>query len=422
MMIELNKIYCEPNLETMARLEDNSVDAIVTDPPYGLGREPDPVAMLTAWLDHGYLEVKGKGFMGKEWDAFVPQPRFWKEAYRVLKPGGHVLSFFGTRTYDWGVMAMRLAGFEVRDQLAWCFGSGFPKSHDISKAIDRAAGAEREVVGVHPDVEKYSLGGQNADSKFFAGVKGAAKEGRVLTAPATPEAQQWAGWGSALKPAMEPVVLARKPLAEKNLAANVLAWGTGGINVDGCRVETGESTVRDNNKTIGGNGIYQGGRAYVTGSTSGRWPANLVHDGSPEVLAGMPETSSGAMKREVSAYDGESMFLNGRSGPSNQHGDSGSAARFFYCAKADGLERSYGLPKGKKNRHPTVKPLDLMRWLVRLITPPGGIVYDPYSGSGTTFAACMEEGFQFIGSELDPEHAEVGNIRGRARRSLFSQE
>lgn len=415
MMIELNKIYCEPNLETMARLEDNSVDAIVTDPPYGLGREPDPVAMLTAWLDHGYLEVKGKGFMGKEWDAFVPQPRFWKEAYRVLKPGGHVLSFFGTRTYDWGVMAMRLAGFEIRDQLAWVFGSGFPKSHDISKAIDRAAGAEREVVGVN---------GTSCDMRGgnYRGSHGKERLPNAITAPATPEAQQWAGWGSALKPAMEPVVLARKPLAEKNLAANVLAWGTGGINVDGCRVETGESTVRDNNKTIGGNGIYQGGRAYVTGSTSGRWPANLVHDGSPEVLAGMPETSSGAMKREVSAYDGESMFLNGRSGPSNQHGDSGSAARFFYCAKADGLERSYGLPKGKKNRHPTVKPLDLMRWLVRLITPPGGIVYDPYSGSGTTFAACMEEGFQFIGSELDPEHAEVGNIRGRARRSLFSQE
>ena len=421
--MELNTIYNESNLDTMARMPDNSVDSIVTDPPYGLGKEPDPVAMLAAWLDHGYLEVKGRGFMGKEWDAFVPQPRFWKEVHRVLKPGGHVLSFFGTRTYDWGVMAMRLAGFEIRDQLAWVFGSGFPKSHDISKAIDRAAGAEREVVGT---IKKAHISTASTNEGWHrpshVNENGEHKKTMDITAPATPEAQQWAGWGSALKPAMEPVVLARKPLAEKNLAANVLAWGTGGINVDGCRVETGESTVRDNNKTIGGNGIYQGGRAYVTGSTSGRWPANLVHDGSPEVLAGMPETSSGAMKREVSAYDGESMFLNGRSGPSNQHGDSGSAARFFYCAKADGLERSYGLPKGKKNRHPTVKPMDLMRWLVRLITPPGGIVYDPYSGSGTTFAACMEEGFQFIGSELDPEHAEVGNIRGRAGRSLFSQE
>lgn len=415
--MKLNYIYNEPNLETMARMPDSSVDAIVTDPPYGLGREPDPAAMLTAWLDHGYLEVKGRGFMGKEWDAFVPQPRFWQEAHRVLKPGGHVLSFFGTRTYDWGVMAMRLAGFEIRDQLAWCFGSGFPKSLDVSKAIDRAAGVERDVVGVagKSGIKSNCMAGDFTGGEYMA------------TAPATPEAKQWAGWGSALKPALEPIVLARKPLSEKSIAANVLAWGTGGINVDGCRV--GTEDIKVNGWKTGGEQVYNRWQqeGYVGGTHSGRWPANLAHDGSPEVLAGFPEVSSGVVKPHHNDMRGDGHQSNTYGVYKANHsergfGDSGSAARFFYCAKSDSSERQYGLPKGKKNRHPTVKPLALMRWLVRLITPPGGLVYDPFAGSGTTFAACMEDGFQFIGSELDAEYAEIGNIRGQARRSLFSQE
>ncbi len=442
--MKLNYIYNEPNLETMARMPDSSVDAIVTDPPYGLGREPDPAAMLTAWLDHGYLEVKGRGFMGKEWDAFVPQPRFWQEAHRVLKPGGHVLSFFGTRTYDWGVMAMRLAGFEIRDQLAWCFGSGFPKSHDVSKAIDRAAGAEREVVGkyIPPQDDpknrwsdknsQYSdkLTAINPNVDFNGASSTPGSKYGAITAPATPEAQQWAGWGSALKPALEPIVLARKKLAEKSIAANVLAWGTGGINVDGCRVGTGD-LISFGSRQIGDgikyNPIATERMTEGKQHPSGRWPANLAHDGSPEVLAGFPEVSSGVVKPHHNDMRGDGHQSNTYGVYKANHsergfGDSGSAARFFYCAKADATERSYGLPKGKKNRHPTVKPLALMRWLVRLITPPGGLVYDPFAGSGTTFAACMEEGFQFIGSELDAEYAEIGNIRGQARRSLFSQE
>lgn len=443
--MKLNYIYNEPNLETMARMPDSSVDAIVTDPPYGLGREPDPAAMLTAWLDHGYLEVKGRGFMGKEWDAFVPQPRFWQEAHRVLKPGGHVLSFFGTRTYDWGVMAMRLAGFEIRDQLAWCFGSGFPKSHDVSKAIDRAAGAEREVVGkyIPPQDDpknrwsdknsQYSdkLTAINPNVDFNGASSTPGSKYGAITAPATPEAQQWAGWGSALKPALEPIVLARKKLAEKSIAANVLAWGTGGINVDGCRVGTGD-LISFGSRQIGDgikyNPIATERMTEGKQHPSGRWPANLAHDGSPEVLALFPETSSGFMpagtKRQNSDNPNRNTYMKMEPDLSanDTFGDSGSAARFFYCSKADSIERSYGLPPGKKNRHPTVKPLALMRWLVRLITPPGGLVYDPFAGSGTTFAACMEEGFQFIGSELDVEYAEIGNIRGQARRSLFSQE
>lgn len=436
--MELNKIYNESNLETMARMPDNSVDAIVTDPPYGLGREPDPVAMLAAWLDHGYLEVNGRGFMGKEWDAFVPQPRFWKEAYRVLKPGGHVLSFFGTRTYDWGVMAMRLAGFEVRDQLAWVFGSGFPKSLDISKALDKAAGAEREVVGELKGGSAMKLNGDNPRPRHEKQKENGGKYS--ITAPATPEAQQWAGWGSALKPALEPIVLARKPLGEKTIAANVLAWGTGGINVDWCRVGTSSTPRKDPNN---GNLVnaHMEMRPWMKkriengeplkgdfDGNQGRWPANFTHDGSPEVLGLMPETQSGFMpagtKRQNSSNSNKNtyMHMDPDLSANDTFGDSGSAARFFYCAKADATERNYGLPKGKKNRHPTVKPLALMRWLVRLITPPGGLVYDPFAGSGTTFAACMEEGFQFIGSEIDAEHAEVGNARGQARRSLFSQE
>ena len=217
--MERNKIYHGNNIDILRTFPNNSIDSIVTDPPYGLGKEPNALEVLQSWITTGYHEVKGKGFMGKEWDSFVPQPIFWKECLRVLKHGGHLLSFAGTRTYDWVVMGLRIAGFEIRDQIAWVYGSGFPKSHDISKAIDKMAGAKREVVG-------------SKNAKDFSNHKGSMMNKSTtenyethttnidITTPSTDQAKQWQGWGTALKPALEPIVMARKPL-DGTVANNV---------------------------------------------------------------------------------------------------------------------------------------------------------------------------------------------------------
>jgi site-specific DNA-methyltransferase (adenine-specific) len=263
------QVFHGNNLELLKQYPDNYFDAIVTDPPYGLGKEPNAEEMLQAWITDGYLEVKGSGFMGKEWDAFVPQPIFWKEVFRTLKHGGHVVSFFGTRTYDWGVMAMRLAGFEIRDCIQWIYGSGFPKSHNIGKAIDKLEGNEREFLGKHPN-SRESLGSIQICKKNGSGIltKGNSK---------------WEGWGSSLKPANEPIVLARKPL-EKGLsiAENVMKWGTGGINIDGCRI-----SLEDNYKPVRRVKSFHDGQNNEwlklpkmnedspSANPSGRFPANL---------------------------------------------------------------------------------------------------------------------------------------------------
>lgn len=289
------QLFLGDNLETLRQLPDNSVDAIVTDPPYGLGKEPNAEEMLRAWITDGYMEIKGTGFMGKEWDAFVPQPLFWKEAFRVLKHGGHVLCFFGTRTYDWGVMAMRLAGFEVRDSVQWVYGSGFPKSLNVGKAIDKMYGAEREVIGQQDYTMPKADNTMAENSYGISGGKlanGTTAERIVanITAPATEEAKKWDGWGSALKPANEPIVLARKPL-EKGLsiAENVLKWGTGAINIDGCRIsfknesDFNESTQKNQHEDFGtkpmtDNNVY-GDYSMVQPKNykpQGRFPANLI--------------------------------------------------------------------------------------------------------------------------------------------------
>lgn len=331
-------------LDVLRDMPDASVDAVVTDPPYGLS------------------------FMGKGWDYDVPSIAIWSECLRVLKPGGHLLSFGGSRTYHRMAVNVEDAGFEIRDQVMWVYGSGFPKSHNISKAIDKAAGAEREVVGDSPWASRKPNGsagvnsvGLNADSANLN-----------ITAPATPAAQQWDGWGSALKPAHEPVVLARKPLGEKTLAANVLKHGTGAINVDGCRVGfEGENTSR---ALVAPTGIFQHSRQVGSVNDDwrkGRFPANLIHDGSDEVLAGFPNEN----------------------------------ARFFYCAKASKRDRDEG------NIHPTVKPTDLMAYLCRLVTPPGGVVLDPFMGSGSTGKAAIREGFQFIGIEREAEYLAIARAR-----------
>ena len=507
--MQRNKVYVGNNIDVLKTFPDNSIDSIVTDPPYGLGKEPDAVALLQDWITTGYHEVKGKGFMGKEWDAFVPQPIFWKECYRVLKHGGHVLSFAGTRTYDWMVIGLRLAGFEIRDQLAWIYGSGFPKSHDISKAIDKRNGepdrllkftewmrttelkasqvnkilqdagaitengtiaghyfgktqpaiptvalwklirphiktipqwvdelvdrieAEREVIGKH-ETDMGGLGGERLGQK-----------GGDITAPSTDQAKQWQGWGTALKPALEPIVMARKPL-DGTVADNVLKHGVGGINIDGCRVETDEQW-QGRDLPNAKNGVTWGGNLNSSSSSShpqGRFPANVIHDGSDEVVALFPDTNSSSgikTKSTSNIYGGNSYHTSKTVGTDEISGydDSGSASRFFYTAKASQTERNWGLDgfesdvttdgrnkpidnafnRGetqRKNIHPTVKPIDLMRYLVRLVTPKGGVCLDPFLGSGTTAVACKSEKFDYIGIELSQEYVDIAEARIKA--------
>lgn len=356
-------------LEQMKTLPDNSVDSIVSDPPYGIS------------------------FMAKKWDYDVPSVEVWKEAVRVLKPGGHALIACGTRTQHRMVCNIEDAGFEIRDVVSWIYGSGFPKSLNISKAIDKAAGAEREVVGIREDFAKRANTKPSGREKMgkFADDKHVMGE---ITAPATKAAKQWDGWGTALKPSCEFFTLCRKPLSEKTVAANVLKWGTGGINIDGCRV----------------------------GSHTGRFPANLIHDGSQEVLDLFPETKpSKANPRNNKPSENVAMSGANLGHISHGHSDNGgSAARFFYCAKASKKDRDEGLTNVtgddgvtvvNRNNHPTVKPTALMAYLCRLITPPNGVVLDPYMGSGSTGKAAVREGFSFVGIELDKDYYEIAKAR-----------
>ena len=365
-------------LEWLRRFPADSVDAVVTDGPYGLK------------------------FMGKRWDYSVPGVEIWAEVFRVLKPGGHLLSFAGTRTHHRMAVNIEDAGFDIRDMIAWAYGSGFPKSHNISKAIDKAAGAKRRVVGRGRWAGKEGTPG---DTKGW-GLRN--EKPRVATTGATPDAARFDGWGTALKPAFEPITVARKPF-KGTVAANVLKHGTAGINIDACRVsfQAGEkdTTARHNSSSsymTGDIGSIQPIQpSYVTGSTKGRWPANLIHDGAPETVAPF-----------------------------------GKAARFFYCAKASRGDRDEGLqglePKNNmrvnapreneesknateyRNNHPTVKPTALMRYLVRLVTPPGGVVLDPFMGSGSTGKAAALEGFDFIGIERDADYFRIAFARVRA--------
>jgi DNA modification methylase len=404
-------------LDVMRTLPDASVDAVVTDPPYGLS------------------------FMGKRWDYDVPSVVVWAECLRVLKPGGHLLAFAGTRTQHRMAVRIEDAGFEIRDMIAWVYGSGFPKSLDVSKAIDKRGGTNAEFT-VFRDAVKAAMKRNKVSRKSLEGALGnymlshyltassqpavpnyrdyviirdhvglgdkwdaafnAEAEREVvgtktsgiankdegprhtigasqavdvpITAPATDAARQWQGWGTALKPALEPITIARKPLIG-TVAENVLKHGTGGINVDGCRV--GE-----------------------------RWPANLIHDGSDEVVRLFPETTSGGDPKPGTPRTQASTYSKPTISESPAYGiNSGSAARFFYTAKASRDDRSDG------NNHPTVKPTDLMRYLCRLVTPPSGTVLDPFMGSGSTGKAAMLEGFEFIGIEREPQYFAIAEQR-----------
>lgn len=437
-------------LKVLKGIPDNSVDSIVTDPPYGLS------------------------FMGKKWDYDVPDQAIWEECLRVLKPGGHLLAFSGTRTQHRMAVRIEDAGFEIRDMIAWVYGSGFPKSMDVSKAIDKmdAADARRERqlrftewmrstgltsaeinritdtnMGGHyttaasqPSVatrehfeklrphfgvdvpewveqmvdertvesenfKRREVVGRSESTAATGGVYGEYGKGFDITAPATDAARQWKGWGTAIKPALEPITVARKPF-KVTVAANVLEWGTGAINIDGCRVATVDdlnggaySDTERKNKFF--KGLGAGAGEYV--QPSGRWPANLIHDGSDE--------------------------------PTELLGD---AARFFYCAKASKRDRDDGLDgfeaakttfaagkglrnngdgtprnqtQSNKNIHPTVKPAELMAYLCRLVTPPGGVVLDPFMGSGSTGKAAVREGFRFIGIEIDANYLAIAEAR-----------
>jgi DNA modification methylase len=408
-------LHCGDCLEVMASLSEGSVDSVVCDPPYHLtsivkrlGKEgAAPVKTYTTGAyGGGFKEANGgtgaafarmsRGFMGKQWDGgdIAFRPETWAAVLRVLKPGGHVLAFSGTRTYHRMACAIEDAGFEIRDQIAWMYGSGFPKSHDVSKGIDKRLGAEREVVGT---IKKTpSAGGANTNEGWVRPWA----EGKTtmdITAPATDLAAQWSGWGTALKPALEPICLARKPLIG-TVADNVLEHGTGAINIDGCRISANDKTPFP----VGANsadgsiktGLHNKPRTDDT-NKNGRWPANVIHDGSDEVVEAFPISTSVG---HVPANGKGNPFGGVNDKPRYEsHTDSGSAARFFYTAKAGGDDRL-------GSRHPTVKPLDLMRWLCRLVTPPGGTVLDPFAGTGTTGEAAFWEGFNAILIEREPEY------------------
>jgi DNA modification methylase len=424
-------------LERLKELPDKSIDSIVTDPPYGLSKQPDMVEVLTHWLSGEEYKHNSKGFMGKEWDSFVPGPSIWKECYRVLKPGGHMVAFFGTRTYDIGVLAIRLAGFEIRNQLAWIFAQGFPKSRDISKDVDRLGGFDREVIGKSkaPGMAKSNVdNGQQTRTTY---------EFDKLGGPVSDAAKQWEGWGTDLKPAMEPIVLARKPL-EGTIAQNVLKHGVGGINIDGCRVETNESKERSHEKSQSNDYSKDGNTTftskagkYIGGDPKGRFPANFIHDGSDEVVSLFPESKGqlASVKGTEPSHTGQNGIYGtfGRTSFEKREEDDLSAARFFYCAKTSKKDRNEGLDHlpdkewrnegaavpernnrpflPSKNNHPTVKPTALMEYLCRLVTPPGGTVLDPFMGSGSTGKAAMNEGFNFVGIELLEEHMTIAEAR-----------
>lgn len=374
-------------------MPSESVDAVVTDPPYGLSAPPDVSKVLAAWMAGEQYEHTGAGFMGAAWDSFVPGPRVWREVLRVLKPGGHAVVFAGTRTVDLMGISVRLAGFEVRDTIHWSYYSGFPKSLDISADIDRMAGAEREVVGKHPN--PGSTRGRTAMGDGW-------QDAPDITAPATPDAIRWQGFGTGIKPSIEPALLLRKPIRESSIARQVLATATGALNLDACRFAPGDPmwpgpddggnnlarvpAVVADTPTGFGKGQAMGGR----GHDLGRFPANLVSVAKASRAerelgcAGLP-TRTGA--EAVHRKDGSAGQANPRAGA----GRTADAVRNF---------------------HPTVKPLRLMRWIVRLVgCQPGSVILDPFMGSGTTGMAAVGQGYSFVGCELLPAHMAISRAR-----------
>jgi site-specific DNA-methyltransferase (adenine-specific) len=423
------------NFDILPTLPDNSVDSIVTDPPYELG------------------------FMGKKWDSsgIAYSVELWTECLRVLKPGGHLLSFGGTRTFHRVAVAIEDAGFELRDSIAWLYGSGFPKSLDVSKAIDKAAGAERVMKVNKRWAEKYPNGpggnlSGNGRSEHFGQAKRITGNPILTSDPVSPEAQQWNGWGTALKPAHEPIIVARKPLIG-TVAHNVLTHGTGALNIDGSRIGTEVRTT----KGMSSLGVMHDDDWQpkdVSSTATGRWPANIILD---EHTAGLLDEQSGVSKSTPAPRGEVPIASNSMSGApktfsGSSHNDSGGASRFFYVAKASKRDRNEGLEgledtavgsfngnvakvsgnkigakpdkpnQPAKNFHPTVKPTALMEYLVKLVTPPNGTVLDPFTGSGSTGKAAILNGFSFIGIELTEDYLPIIDARLKHAEATYGSQ
>jgi DNA modification methylase len=407
---------CEVELK---KFPDASFDCLIVDMPYHLTNNsggPHGKGVDTPFA-RSKAGAATNGFMGLAWDGgdLAHRVSLWKEAIRVVKPGGHLLAFSAARTYHRMACAIEDAGFEIRDQLMWIYGCGFPKSRDVSKDIDRVAGADRQVVGL----KHVGCGNRKGEGFRHAG----STAGVPVTAPVTEEAQQWDGWGTGLKPAHEPICMARKPFPGP-VFKNVLKHGTGALNIDACRVppvspadaegysdKCASVVGLDSNRTGDTYGEWNGTRTD-SASPLGRWPANIIHDGSAEVIDAFPDSegAGGSVPNvKVTGYGsgigtGQSEYFGGDRAPFES--GSGSAARFFYSAKASNTDRNEGcehLPN--QNFHPTVKPTELMRWLCRLVTPPGGKILDICTGSASTGKAAILEGFDFTGIELDRDES-----------------
>jgi len=417
------KILLGDCIDKLKELDDNSIDSIVTDPPYGLS------------------------FMGKKWDYDVPSQEIWEECYRVLKPGGHLLSFAGSRTYHRMAVRVEDAGFEIRDQIMWIYGSGFPKSMNIGIQVDKKLGNQREVVGekVRGDVQKAKENG--AGYLADPANRNNTKQFGYGTQTITKGNSEWEGWGTALKPAHEPIVMARKPLSEKTVVNNVLEWGTGGINIDASRVGTEQITITGQ----GNDNLFHGNFSGKIDNPirEGRFPANIIFDEEAGKIldeqSGISKSTGGRSgNKEGVGQNGIYGQYKGEVSDENPGlGDVGGASRFFYCPKTSKTDRNEGLDtfeekqtvgggggignyqddvnsaSGKfgsekapsKNNHPTVKPTDLMLYLIRLVTPKGGTTLDPFMGSGSTGKAAIRGGFDFVGIEREEEYMEIASAR-----------
>ena len=406
------QLYNSDCIEKMQELIDKGiqVDSIVTDPPYELG------------------------FMGKSWDStgIAYRKETWELALKLLKPGGHLLSFGGSRTYHRMAVAIEDAGFEIRDQIMWLYGSGFPKSMNIGKQIDKMNGK------LGTQGKGFVTAGDDGRKSEFKQTLALRSDYGYKYEYKSEEAKQWEGWGTALKPAHEPIVMARKPLSEKTVADNVLKHGTGGINIDECRVGNEKRTHRGMS-SLGLMNDHNEKSTWkpkdIEVNSFGRFPANVMHDGSEEVVSGFPNTkgSSGNGNAKVGEKS-KGVIPPLRRGEAPLYNDEGSAARFFYCPKASSKERDMNLSTFKetqsgsynfrvegsldgnktnprKNTHPTVKPIELMKYLCRLVTPKGGTVLDPFMGSGSTGIVAKKEGFNFIGIENETEYFKIAEVR-----------